>query len=70
MPEAAAVIDQIQDYHIHVYYDHASKPKAVRRRLSIHCSLRPAGNHEAGLTRRQVVRHTNTMIPHRKSGAS
>lgn len=39
MPEAAAIIDQIQDYHVHVYYDDASKPKAEALRAKLEAAF-------------------------------
>jgi aromatic ring-cleaving dioxygenase len=57
MPQtaAAAVTDRIQDYHIHVYYDAASKPKAEALRAKLEATFpearygswhdRPVGPH-------------------------
>ncbi len=39
MSEAAAVIDQIQDYHIHVYYDAESKPQAEALRTKLEAAF-------------------------------
>lgn len=39
MSDAVAVVSQIQDYHIHVYYNEASKPKAAALREKLEAAF-------------------------------